>query len=192
MLLLIWISLLQISQWEIWDWCNSHGFSIRGRMVDKLTRIPLSTSRSFDLFFDLIVFKVEKSASHRYDLEKGSKISEALFTIAGYSFLRESWGMSWNFDFRVVSEETPINSFYAHVRSDSMFVLCSPEAPNGKVTHSTPFVETDGKYRICACISCTFLRRIYPPKLGCGLYRNIMSFLRLSPRRRYCMLRKSQ
>jgi hypothetical protein len=59
-------------------------------MVDKLTRISLSTSRSFDLFFDLFVFKVEKAALHRYYLEKGSKISKALFTIAGYSFLRES------------------------------------------------------------------------------------------------------
>jgi hypothetical protein len=56
-------------------------------MVDKLTRISLSTSRSFDLFFDLIVFKVEKAASHRFDVQKGSKVSKALFTIAGYSFL---------------------------------------------------------------------------------------------------------
>jgi hypothetical protein len=39
--------------------------------------------------FDLIVFKVEKAVSHKYDVEKGSKISKALFTIAGYSFLRE-------------------------------------------------------------------------------------------------------
>jgi hypothetical protein len=58
-------------------------------MVDKLTRISLSTSRSFDLFFALIVSKVEKSASHRYDVEKGSKISKAIFRIVGYSFLRE-------------------------------------------------------------------------------------------------------
>jgi hypothetical protein len=58
-------------------------------MVDKLTRISLSTSSSFNLFFDLIIFKVEKAASHRYDIEKGSKISKALFTIAEYSFLRE-------------------------------------------------------------------------------------------------------
>jgi hypothetical protein len=39
--------------------------------------------------FDLIVFKVEKGISYRYDVEKGSKISKVLFTIAGYSFLRE-------------------------------------------------------------------------------------------------------
>jgi hypothetical protein len=58
-------------------------------MVDELTRISLSTSRNFDLFFDLIVFKVDKTASHRYDVEKGSKISKALFRNAGYSFLRE-------------------------------------------------------------------------------------------------------
>jgi hypothetical protein len=42
-------------------------------MVDKLTRVSLSTSRSFDLLFDLIVFKVEKAASHKYDVEKGVK-----------------------------------------------------------------------------------------------------------------------
>jgi hypothetical protein len=76
-------------------------------MADKFTRISLSTSRSFDLFFDLIVLKVEKAASRRYDAEKGSKISKTLFTIAGNSFLREiqneSREMSWNFDFRVVS-----------------------------------------------------------------------------------------
>jgi hypothetical protein len=58
-------------------------------MVDKLMRISLSTSRSFDLLFDLIIFKVEKATSHRYDMEKGSKISKALFTNAGYSFLKE-------------------------------------------------------------------------------------------------------
>jgi hypothetical protein len=55
-------------------------------MVDKFTCISLSTSRSFDLFPDLIVFKVEKAASHRYDMEKGSKISKALFTIVGTQF----------------------------------------------------------------------------------------------------------
>jgi hypothetical protein len=58
-------------------------------MVDKLTRISLSTSRSFYLFFDFIVFKVEKASSHGYDVEKGSKISKALFMIVGYLFLRE-------------------------------------------------------------------------------------------------------
>jgi hypothetical protein len=71
-----------------------HSFSKQGLMVDKLTHISLSTSRSFDLFFDLIVFAVEKAASHRIDVEKGSKISEALFTIAGYSFLREIQNVS--------------------------------------------------------------------------------------------------
>jgi hypothetical protein len=58
-------------------------------MVGKITHNSLSTSRSFDLFSDLIVFKVEKAASHRSDVEKGSKISKDLFTIVGYSFLRE-------------------------------------------------------------------------------------------------------
>jgi hypothetical protein len=48
------------------------------------------------------------------------------------------------------------------------------------------------KYRICACISCTFLTRIYPPKLGCGLCTEYYSFWRLSPRRRYCMFWNSQ
>jgi hypothetical protein len=37
----------------------------------------------------LIVSKIEKTASHRYDVERRSKISEALFMIAEYSFLRE-------------------------------------------------------------------------------------------------------
>jgi hypothetical protein len=37
----------------------------------------------------MIVFKVEKAASHRYDVEKGSKISKALFAFAGCSFLRK-------------------------------------------------------------------------------------------------------
>jgi hypothetical protein len=27
-----------------------------------------------------------------------------------------------------------------------MFVLCSPEAPNGEITYSIPLVEIDGKY----------------------------------------------
>jgi hypothetical protein len=52
-------------------------------MVDKLTDISPSISRSFDLFFDLIIFKVEKAASHRYDMDKGSKISKDIFTIVG-------------------------------------------------------------------------------------------------------------
>jgi hypothetical protein len=51
--------------------------------------ISLSASGSIDLFFNLIVFKVGKAASHRYDVEKGSKISKTLFTFAGNSFLRE-------------------------------------------------------------------------------------------------------
>jgi hypothetical protein len=38
----------------------------------------------------LTVFKVEKAASHRYYVEKGSKISKALFTIAVYSFCEKS------------------------------------------------------------------------------------------------------
>jgi ABC-type bacteriocin/lantibiotic exporter with double-glycine peptidase domain len=28
-------------------------------------------------------------------------------------------------------------------------------------------------YRVCACISRTFLTRIYPPKLECGLYTEL-------------------
>jgi hypothetical protein len=36
-----------------------------------------------------------------------------------------------------------------------------------------------------------FLTRIYPPELGCSFSR-IVSFLRLSPRRQYCMLWNSQ
>jgi hypothetical protein len=55
--------------------------------------------------------------------------------------------MSRNFDFRVVSEGTPIISpFSPYVRSDVMFILCSPEAPNSEITHSIPLVEMDGKY----------------------------------------------
>jgi hypothetical protein len=27
-----------------------------------------------------------------------------------------------------------------------MYIICSPEAPNGEITLSIPFAETDGKY----------------------------------------------
>jgi hypothetical protein len=47
-------------------------------------------------------------------------------------------------------------------------------------------------YRICACISRTFVTRIYTTKLGAAYTRNIMSFWPLSPRRRYCMSSNSQ
>jgi hypothetical protein len=54
--------------------------------------------------------------------------------------------------------------------------------------YTTSAIEKLLKYCICACIGRTFLTRIYPPKLGAAYILNIMSFLRLSPRRRYCML----
>jgi hypothetical protein len=37
------------------------------------------------------------------------------------------------------------------------------------------------KYRICACISCTFWTRIYPPKLGCGLCTECYVLLMTEP-----------
>jgi hypothetical protein len=36
--------------------------------------------------------------------------------------------------------------------------------------------QTSLRYCICTCISHTFLTRIYPPKLGCGLYRFFFFF----------------
>jgi hypothetical protein len=32
------------------------------------------------------------------------------------------------------------------------------------------FSKKEKLYRICMCINHTFLTRMYPPKLGCGLY----------------------
>jgi hypothetical protein len=58
-------------------------------MADKFICISLLTSRILNPFFDLIIFKVNKATSCKCDMEKGSKISEALFMIAGYSFLKE-------------------------------------------------------------------------------------------------------
>jgi hypothetical protein len=42
------------------------------------------------------------------------------------------------------------------------------------------------RYRICVCISCTFLTRIYPPKLGCGLYTELKKKKNLDPPRKSC------
>jgi hypothetical protein len=49
------------------------------------------------------------------------------------------------------------------------------------------------RYRICACVGRTFFDKNSPSKIGVRQKtRNIMSFWRLSPPRRYCMLWNSQ
>jgi hypothetical protein len=47
-----------------------------------------------------------------------------------------------------------------------ILILCTSECSVKK--------KEEKDYCICACISCTFLTRIYSPKLGCGLYTELL------------------
>ena len=61
-----------------------HRLSILGVMLDKHTRMSLSTT-SLDLYFIFIFVSAENAVSHKYVVVNGNKMFTALLDNSGYS-----------------------------------------------------------------------------------------------------------
>ena len=61
-----------------------HRLSILGVMLDKHTRMSLSTT-SLDLYFVFIFVSAENAVSHKYVVANGNKMFTALLDNSGYS-----------------------------------------------------------------------------------------------------------
>lgn len=74
---------------------REHKSSIRGRMVDELTRILFSIFLTVDFFFVFVISYIENADSNKYEVENGSEICYDFLFTSEFSFCKEIQNVSF-------------------------------------------------------------------------------------------------
>ena len=116
-----------------------------GRMCDKQTLISSSVERSLSLFVFLILFKVEKPISHKYEVENCKRTNRTFSANAGNPICIEIQNVSIStaecFILRLWSLEMVANSFSSH----NLNPILEGTSTKGLRTQSYFSVFSDGK-----------------------------------------------
>ncbi len=118
-------------------------------LVEILTDTRISSSTERRRFLDLLLTAVrpEKACSHRYDVENGSKISNAFIEMTGYSCFAEIQNLSsdtWlNLTFKVRLHCSSLSS--SSSRRQSIFSVHDEKPEKGFLTQSYVFHDKEGK-----------------------------------------------
>ena len=131
-----------------------HRLSILGVVLDKHTRMSLSTS-SLDLYFVFIFVSAENAGLHKYVVANGNKMFTALLDNSGYSVDTLSQkaahkDFSRNWIFRVWSHESSASSVITPARAALLTrdINRKPVVPNHGNT-STQCTETEWLTYVC-------------------------------------------